>query len=160
MFTATGRPGTLHRVYLTDDGLKAPVVHPRKLMPIPGDRSITGGAIRLGDARDVMGVAEGIETALAVTRATGQTVWPVVNATLLARFEPPVECTRLYIWTDSDRSDAGLNAAATLKQRASKRGIKTRILAPPISLSAGGKSWDWNDVLNVYGVLGFPSLYH
>lgn len=158
--TTTGRAATLHRIYLTEDGFKAPVEHPKKMMPIPSDRVITGGAIPLGAPSEVLGVAEGIETALAVTRATGQTVWPVVNATLLARFEPPEGVKMLYIWADQDLNETGLNAAQDLKAKAWKKGIVTQILLPPMPLKLGVKSWDWNDVLNLYGAMGFPQVYH
>ncbi|EOY6239046.1 toprim domain-containing protein, partial [Proteus mirabilis] len=106
-----------------------------------------------------LGVSEGIETALAVTRATGQTCWSVVNATLLARFEPPSNVKMLYIWADHDLSETGLNAANELKKKAWQKGILTQVLIPPIPTSLGVKSWDWNDVLNVYGAMGFTKVH-
>ncbi len=157
--TQQGRSATFHRIYLSEDGFKAPVEKPKKMMPIPSDRTITGGAIPIGEPGEVLGVSEGIETALAVTRATGQTCWSVVNATLLARFEPPSNVKMLYIWADHDLSETGLNAANELKKKAWQKGILTQVLIPPIPTSLGVKSWDWNDVLNVYGAMGFPKVH-
>ncbi len=157
--TAKGRSATFHRIYLTHDGNKAPVETPKKMMPIPSDRSITGGAIPIGKPLEILGVAEGIETALAVSNATGQTCWSVVNATLLAKFTPPSNVKMLYIWADHDLSEAGLNAANELKKKAWQQGILAQILTPPLPVSLGVNSWDWNDVLNSHGVIGFPQVH-
>ena len=62
---ADGAPVTVHRTYLIPDGHKAPVPDPKKLMGYPGGR-LVGGAIRLFAPGPTLGIAEGIETALAV----------------------------------------------------------------------------------------------
>jgi putative DNA primase/helicase len=77
-------PVTVHRTYLAPDGRKAPVPAPKKLMGYPGHR-LVGGAIRLFAPGPVLGVSEGIETALAVHRRTGMPVWSAVSANLLER---------------------------------------------------------------------------
>lgn len=156
--TSKGLSATFHRIYITDGGLKAPVDQAKKMMPVPSHHSIAGGGIPIGNSQEILGVAEGIETALAVFEATGQTCWSAVNATLLARFEPPKNVKMLYIWADHDRSKAGLNAAQDLSVRVRQKGIATEILVPPIPIHIDGKSWDWNDVLNSYSALGFPQV--
>jgi hypothetical protein len=108
----TGNLVTLHRTYLTDDGQKAPVDAPRKLMPYPQDRSLRDSAIRLAPLPPCLGVAEGIETALAVQRMTGMPVWATGSAALLATWEPPAGVKHVTIWADRDRSGAGERAAA------------------------------------------------
>ena len=52
-----GRIVTLHRTYLTPEGIKAPVEAPKKLYA-GGAR---GGLIRLGEPSDVLGIAEGLK---------------------------------------------------------------------------------------------------
>lgn len=151
---AAGHPATLHRTYLTPEGRKAPVSSPKKLMPHPN--RLAGGAIPLGEPGGLLGVAEGIETALAVTQATGMPVWSCVSASLLARFEAPPCVETLVVWADKDRSEAGQQAARALKARMWERGIQCRILAPPQAVPYQAKSLDWADVFLNEGAGGFP----
>lgn len=72
---AQGRGICLHRVYLTPDGKKAPVGEPKKLMSHPNDVPTQGSAVRLFRYTDTLAVAEGIETAIAVTEATRIPCW-------------------------------------------------------------------------------------
>src|SRR5690606_39807 len=91
-----GKPVTIHRTYLTQDGCKSPVESPRKLMRYPSDRTITGGAIRLHEScSPMLAIAEGLETALAVMEGTDLPVWCVINANLLEKFTPPVSTTKI-----------------------------------------------------------------
>jgi phage/plasmid primase-like uncharacterized protein len=140
-----GTPVTLHRAYLTADGRKAPVAAPRKLMGYPGDR-LVGGAIRLFPAEPVLGVAEGIETALAVHRRTTMPVWSALSAGLLARLEPPAETSLVVVWADRDRSGAGEAAALSLRERLLRRGVSVAVHLPPGPIRAGAKGLDWADV--------------
>ena len=41
------------------------------MMPIPSDRTITGGAIPIGEPGEVLGVSEGIETAPSGNQSNG-----------------------------------------------------------------------------------------
>lgn len=159
---AAGRPATLHRIYLSPDGSKAPVDAPKKMMPIPEGRTVTGGCIRLGAPRSVIGIAEGVETALAVNRAMGMTVWAAVSATLLERWEPPAGVDTAYIWADRDRPQLvtgvrrGEEAAERLRQRLLGMGVTVQILVPALSIPEGKVGIDWNDVLFDHGSYGFP----
>jgi putative DNA primase/helicase len=67
---ATGKPATIHKTYITTHGRKAAVDKVR--MFCPGPRP-AGGAVRLSCPDDVLGVAEGIETALAAMKLFGVT---------------------------------------------------------------------------------------
>ena len=145
-----GRPATIHRTFLTADGRKAPVSSPKKLMPHASDRSLIGGAVRLGPASSVLGIAEGIETALAVHQATGMAVWSALSCSLLERFVPPGNTERIVIWADRDENGAGQRSAAVLWKKLEASGIKASILLPP------GSGLDWLDMLNRCGVEGFP----
>ncbi|MFE8032996.1 DUF7146 domain-containing protein [Thiohalocapsa marina] len=144
--SADGRAVTLHRTYLRADGAgKAPVVAPKKLMPHAGTATLAGGAIRLCRAETTLGVAEGIETALAVQAMTGEPVWACSSATLLARFQLPAGIERVSIWADKDRSGAGLRAAEALRERLSDRCL-VRIALPAAPIPLNAKGIDWADV--------------
>lgn len=149
---------TLHRMYLGRDGGKAPVGSPKKLMPVPNGMTVTGASIKLGAPRSpVLGIAEGVETALAVASATGMTVWAAVNATLLESFVPPAGIEQVVIWADLDRSRRGEEAARKLKARLWEKGIKARILLPPMAIPEPASGVDWNDVWLEHGHAGFPN---
>jgi len=153
---AQGKPVTLHRTYLTQAGRKAPVENPKRMMPVPSDQPVLGGAIRMGTAGPVIDLAEGIETALAVRQATGLAVWSAVSATLLAGFEPPPRTENVRIWCDLDRKGVGEEAAHKLAERLAERGISTDLLIPPEAMLRDGKGVDWLDVLNECGPAAFP----
>ena len=141
-----GETQTLHRTYLSWDGVKAPVCSPKKLMPCSGGVPLAGGAIRLFRSGQELGIAEGIETALAVRRATGMPVWSAVCASLMSRFEPPTAVGRIVIWADRDVSGAGDAAARALRERLLARGIDVTIRLPDGPIPSGAKGVDWADV--------------
>jgi hypothetical protein len=142
---ADGMPVTVHRTYLTTNGRKAPVEETKKLMTYAGDR-LVGGAVRLFPHGPALGVAEGIETALAVHHRTGMPVWSAVSASLLARLEPPGETSLVVVWADRDRSGAGETAASSLRERLLRQGISVAVHLPPGPIPAGAKGIDWADV--------------
>jgi phage/plasmid primase-like uncharacterized protein len=151
-----GQVVTLHRTYLTSEGFKAPVENPKKTMPYPSDRQLTGAAVRLGEPIDrTLGIAEGIETALAVREATGQVCWAATSAALLEKVLLPVGVRRVVVWADNDLKKAGQKAALRLAERLVKEGRKVKVQIPP-GLPPENKSWDWNDVLLHQGLAGFP----
>lgn len=162
---ARGNPVTIHRTYLTPDGKKAPVESPKKLMAYPKDRKIVGGAIRLTEAGlQVMAVAEGLETSLAVMEGTGLPVWCAVNALLLENFVPPEPVERVLVFADKDRPTEqhpkghGQEAAKQLVQRLWEMGIKASAIVPAGDIQTGQKSLDWLDILNRAGKAGFPTV--
>lgn len=127
----------LHRTYL-QGGKKAPVTSPRKLM---AGKPVAGGAIRLAPAGEWLGVAEGIETALAASALFGCPVWSVVSANGIEAFEPPAGVKTLTIFSDNDSNFTGQAAAYAAARRLSQRGIACEVAIPPFV-------GDWLDVLN------------
>lgn len=152
---------TIHRIFLTSDGHKAPVSDPKKMMAIPADRVLMGGAVRLGTPGRVLSVAEGFETALAILEATGMVTWMLVNSTLMAGFDIPVGVEKLIIWSDLDLPSPktgirpGTEAAEALAARAIAQSVEVEIREPIGPIPEGAKSEDWLNVLNKSGPNAF-----
>lgn len=141
--SADGKPLTFHVTFL-DGPKKADVSASRKLLPAVGP--LAGASIRLGKEAQVMGIAEGVETAMAASVLHGVPVWSAINTTLLEKFEPPSICKVLWIFGDSDKSFAGQKSAYALAERLARTGLDVNVLLP-------WEVGDWNDVLlgNVQG---------
>ncbi|MDA2926322.1 toprim domain-containing protein [Acidobacteria bacterium AH-259-G07] len=115
----------LQRIYLTRDGQKANVPEVKKAIG-----KLKGGAIRLDDPNDVLHLAEGIETALAVRQATGEPTWATVSATGLEKVELPSNVKTVHIWADLDRSETGEKSAQKLATRLYQDGITVFVHLP------------------------------
>jgi putative DNA primase/helicase len=134
---ATGRPATIHRTFLTTNGAKAPV---EKVRMFCAGKVPPGGAVRLGPPNPVMGVAEGIETALAAAKLFGMPTWAALSDSGVEKFESPAGTERLAIFGDNDKNGAGQRAAFALAARlAARMNIEVKIPEAPGA--------DWNDVL-------------
>ena len=133
-----GRPSTLHRTYLTSGGQKAPVDTPRMMM---AGAIADGSAVRLGDAAPHMGIAEGIETALAASIMHDIPVWAACSEALMRKWEPPDTVESLVIFADNDINFIGQMAANMLAHAMFERGISISVLTPDFS------GEDFNDVL-------------
>lgn len=159
-----GTPVTLHRTYLDASGNKAAVESVKKMMSYPDDRQVLGSSIRLAKVDTILGVAEGLETALAAMEATGIPVWPTVNARMLEYFTPPPSVQTLIVFADKDRPSKqhprghGQEASLRLVKRMWELGIKASAITPKGEIPEGDKSIDWLDVFVREGVSGFPSL--
>lgn len=153
----TGRLVTLHRTFLSTDGRKADVRQPKKVMQVAPGTTINGCAIRLQDPRKgILGVAEGVETALSAHAATGLPVWPCLSAGVLARFEPPAGVNLVFIFEDKDASGTGAEAGKELQRRLAEMGVRSMRLTPRDPIPEGAKGIDWNDVLLSRGPEAFP----
>ncbi len=143
-----GKPVNLHRTYLTNDGHKAKVSDAKKLMPPVISGATNGGAIRLYEPTDILAVAEGIETALAVHVATGLPLWATITAGGMVAVEIPKSIRKVRIAADLDKSCAGELAARELARRLMMEGRDVRIIKPKGPIPDNVKSVDWLDVLN------------
>jgi len=107
--SAEGRAVNIHRTWLRADGSGKAAIEPnRKIMAgtIPD-----GSAIRLACAGEALGIAEGIETALAASIRFNLPVWAVISEGGMQKFRPPPAVKRLIIFGDNDRNGVGQAAA-------------------------------------------------
>jgi putative DNA primase/helicase len=125
---ANGQGVSIHRTYLTNDGHKAAVPTVKKLMPAVLPGATRGGAIRLYPAGETLGVTEGIETALAVRRATGLSVWSTICAGGMVRLIVPPEVHLVVICADHDLP--GIKAARELARRLLIEQRRVKLLIP------------------------------
>lgn len=132
-----GSGATIHRTYIKD-AKKAPVASPKKLMQ---GMPIRGAAIRLFPVAEVLGVAEGIETALAASQLFNVPTWACVSAGGLESFIPPEEVKKLVIFADNDASFTGQAAAYKLANRLAMAGLEVEVRIP------GEVGKDWADVV-------------
>ncbi len=133
---AAGRAVSMHRTYI-QDGRKAPVPAPKKLMQgLP----LAGAAIRLTPVSRSLGIAEGIETALAASELFEVPAWSCISTSGIESFEPPEGVEHVAIFADNDANFAGQAAAYRAAHRLALKGIEVEVVIPP---SVG----DWLDRL-------------
>lgn len=133
-----GVPVNIHRTFLTLDGRKAEVGQPRRMMP---GTFPDGAAIRLATHGHVLGIAEGIETALAATVLFGIPCWSAVNSTGLEKWIAPPGVSEIVVFGDNDPKYGGQATAYTLAHRLACKGLGVRVEIPQ------AEGTDWNDVL-------------
>lgn len=133
----------MHRTYLNGNK-KAEIPSPKKMMPPKSP--LNGCAVRLFDPKDKMfesgrlGVAEGIETAMAATQLSGIATWACLSTSLLESFEPPEGIKEIVIFGDCDANFSGQKSAYML---ANKLYLKDYLVEVEIP-----KSGDYNDELD------------
>jgi len=106
---------TIHRTFISQDGKKANVENPK--MTMTPKRPMAGGAVRLFPAESEIGLAEGIETAIAVHELYNIPVWATLSASLMKSFEPPKSVKNIIIYCDADNNFCGQSAAYALANR-------------------------------------------
>jgi putative DNA primase/helicase len=147
VFGPDGTNKQLHRTYLTKDGQQAQGEKSRMRMPGPGLAPLGSYVALCAHTDEVLGIAEGIETALAAAKLFNVPVHAALDAKNLEAWTPPATLQRAIVFGDNDESMTGQAAAFALARRLfQERGqgklkcaVEVRI--PP---TAG---WDWNNVL-------------
>ncbi len=131
-----GAAFTLHRTYLDSAGRKGRVKEIRKLAP---GKVPPGGSVRLAASAETMGVAEGIETALAASILFRVPVWASLTAGLMQKWVPPSTAKHIIVFGDNDLSFTGQCAAFGLAYRLKGEGFGVDVKIPD---EAGT---DWQD---------------
>jgi hypothetical protein len=129
-----GMPVAVHRTFLARDGRGKAPVKPERMMLGP----CRGGAVRLGVARGLVMVGEGIETCLAAMQATGNPAWAALSTSGLHALELPGDLHDVIVLADADPPGEAAARAAATRWRAGGR--RVRIARP-----SRGK--DFNDSL-------------
>lgn len=135
-----GKMVQAHRTFLSDHGTKADIEGQKRFMPSPSADFTRGGAVRLQACFDVLGIAEGIETALACHLKSRLPVWATCSAGNMERVIVPDSVREIVIFADNDKSGAGQLAAQRLGQRLSNEGKRVQIAIPP-QLDGAGRDW-------------------
>jgi putative DNA primase/helicase len=132
------RSWTTHITYLTPEGNKAKVGTVRKFAPGPIPH---GGAVRLAytNGSTTLGVAEGIETALAASMLHDVPVWATLTAGNLSKFVPPSTIRNVIVFGDSDENFTGQTHAYVLASRLKAEGFSVEVRLPDVI------GTDWND---------------
>jgi putative DNA primase/helicase len=131
------RAVNLHLTFLTPDGRKADIAPAKRMMK---GKLPDGCAIRLGPERAVMGVAEGIETAISASIMFDMPVWACVNGMLLSKWIPPAIAEHVTIFGDNDANFTGQSKAYHLANRLEVQfRRKVTVSLPPMTGD------DWND---------------
>lgn len=143
MQAPSGRATMVHETLLTESGQTAPTDKPKLMMHGTIE---DGAAVRLVEAGPVLGIAEGIETALSAWILTGTPCWAALNEVCLRKWEPPAGTERVVIFGDNDANFVGQAAAYHLAKR-----LALQKKPIPVSVSIPDTvGWDWNDVLNKF----------
>jgi putative DNA primase/helicase len=139
----TGDFTGIHRIALSDDFSAKRVMadggYSRRIMGVA-----KGSVVQLFPCSNCLGIAEGVETALAAHQIFKMPVWAALSAHGVSSFPLIHAISRLVVFADND--DAGLSAAQDCGLRYSKAGVDVEIRYPPVPGS------DWNDFLQMeYG---------
>lgn len=131
-----GRLVAIQRIFLDlQTGWKAhDLADPCRLLGRP-----LGGAVVLSPASDVLGLAEGVETALSAALLLRIPVWAALGSERLYQIQVPATVRRLLILPDNDRS-------GRLGARKALAGFSQDGRTVEVRLPWGGVN-DWNDVL-------------
>lgn len=108
-----------HKTYLENGG-KADVAVNKKMETVNkyneqctscGTEHAANVAVRMFEYGEVLGICEGIESALAAKQLFGFPTWSVLNTSIMKAFKAPRGVTTLIIYADNDKNGAGMAAA-------------------------------------------------
>jgi putative DNA primase/helicase len=131
-----GNPASLQRIRVNSDGRSISKMLMAGKLP-------EGASIKLHrPSPQVLGIAEGIETALSASAlfdVPDMPVWAAISAPLLKKWRPPKGTQKVIIFGDNDRNFTGQEAAYSLA-RALSDDLEVQVKIPTMP------GQDWNDV--------------
>lgn len=118
-----GRFLAVWRIFLTDDGDKAPMQNPKLGL---GSYTEAGGSVRLGSPGLAAHACEGIETGCGIVGLLGhrEGVQAALSTSGLVNFIPPAGCERTLIWPDGDADRIKVDKVKGIEQRNESPGLK------------------------------------
>lgn len=132
---SAGEVTAIQRIWLSEDGRAKAGLDPAKA----GLGPMRDGAVRLGEPMRMMGVAEGVETALSAQRLFSLPVWASLGASRLKSVWLPKACREVVVFADN--GEAGLRLAREACERFRRQGRSARLQPPSPGFG------DFNDVL-------------
>ncbi|MCY9872285.1 toprim domain-containing protein [Vibrio barjaei] len=156
----------IHRTYLSRQGSKIllpehEMLGAKKMFSADGEtESITGSMLFLDEVSEIMGAAEGFETASICRQFTGLPMISTINSGGMAGLDLPPGVKRLFVFEDKDRSLAGALASKRLMERYEGTDVEIIRIKVPFEIPEGEKGIDW---LNVFSLPNpekyIPNLY-
>ena len=142
IYSTSQKPISIHRTYLTLDSKKRQDLEKAKRL-MPGTESLHGSSIRLflpidTEHSQILGVAEGIETAIATTQFFKIATWACISSGLMKFWLPPKEFKEIVIFGDNDLNYCGQEAAFVLAKTLHYQGLRVHVKIP-------NKPGDWLD---------------
>lgn len=128
----SGAVRAVQLTYITEDGHKANALPVRQTFG-----SMRATAVQLSPCQNILGLAEGVETALSAAQLHNVPVWAVCGRRL-SDAPVPSPVSRVILFADHD--SPGLNAAEDARLKMMAQGLDVSICVPSIP------GQDWNDV--------------
>ena len=138
------KPISIQRIYLTQAGEKRDDIQDIKKI-MPATEPLQGSAVRLflptqeHFNRSTLGIAEGIETAIATTMLFNIATWACLSSTLMKNWAVPKEYflvdqdvrMHIMVFGDNDKNFCGQEAAYTLAKKLYGEEYPVEIKIPP-----------------------------
>lgn len=129
-----GTGAAVHRIYLNKSGEKADVPSVKKLLS-GGDMHTA--SVKLSRPTECIGIAEGIETALAASRLFDLPVWACVSSSLMESWAPPETVKRVCVFGDNDAKFGGQKSAYAIAHKLACKGFDVDVRIPDVT----GEDW-------------------
>ncbi|MEZ8028596.1 DUF7146 domain-containing protein [Enterovibrio norvegicus] len=169
----TGRPVTMHRIFLETDGRGSNKSMENAKMQLDGIDAVNGCSVQLAppmvfrdqlkSRRVVLATCEGVETGIAIGEAESVPVWCGISSRIMEAINIPAEVTDLLIYQDKDLSGEGERAGIALEERVIRETngrVTVHRFTPPGAIKETEKSQDWLDEWNDHDNTGasFPGF--